>query len=259
MRALDILKIRNIDCQGWELFEAIESAEEVPAPAGSSLDIPQPLLVQLSSSVTESESEIPPDPDLTLLWNSQNDVIYEQQERLDLIYEDLEAKRETLEGYQLDWGEVALQSLLDSGLGFVLKKFLLLKEGGITSPWLDFFIDTIANFIPNAIQYLIKLYRRARSAIGAIKAENEAILRLPKSWDNYNRRLEVLVHHEQAIENLLKEILDHQKPIDDVLKGDFDELVQAVKDLQYNGLEFIYKDGSKYTLSGSGQILSGSD
>lgn len=254
MRALDILKIKNIDCQGFELFEAIAAA--AAESEDISLTVPQPLLVQLPSSITESP-ETPADEDLTLLWNSQNDVIYEQQERLALIYEDLETKRETLENYNLDWGEIALQALLESGLGFVLKKLLLLKEGGMSSSWLDFFIDTIASFIPNAIQYLLKLYRRARSAIGAIQAENEAILRLSKSWDNYNRRLEVLVHHEQAIENLLKEILDHQKPIDDVLKGDFDDLVQAVKDLQFNGLEFVYKDGSKYTLVG--QIPSGSD
>lgn len=219
MRALDFLNIEGLTLTNYECFEALYE----PVEGSGSIEIPQPLLIQFPSSIPEQPGE-ELDPSLTSLWNAQNDVIVEQNERLDIIYEDLEAKREKLENYNIDYGEIVLETLLEEGIEAILKLLRIpkwikdrvekLKEiqkaGGPLSILVTFLIDSAINLTPKTIRYIIKLYRRARSAIGAIKAENNGLLALPKSWDNYHLRLSVLMHHEEAIENLLKEIIEHE-------------------------------------------------
>jgi hypothetical protein len=195
-------------------------------------------------------------PELVPMWNAQTNVILEQNERLDLIYTDLENKRENLENYTFDWGEVILDALGDTIYEWISRTLLKWKDEAIPAP-IQFLIDWGLNLIPNAIAYLIEKYRQARSEIGAIKAENEKLLELSITWENYSLRTAVLVHHEKAIENLLKEIVEHEKPLDQLNGGDMAELIQAVKDLQYNGQEFVYKDGSSYVLQG--KTLVGTD
>jgi hypothetical protein len=210
------------------------------------------MTVQLTRSTFPSEQP----PELVPLWNAQTNVILEQNERLDLIYTDLENKRENLENYTFDWGEVILSALGETIFEWIGRTLLKWKDEAIPAP-IQFLIDWALNLIPNAIAYLIEKYRQARSEIGAIKAENEKLLELSITWENYSLRTAVLVHHEKAIENLLKEIVEHEKPLDQLTGGDMAELIQAVKDLQYNGQEFVYKDGSSYVLHG--KTLVGTD
>lgn len=227
MRSLEILKLKNLPGEGFEIFEAIALSSDEENIA---LDIPQPFLVQLPSSIQEQPGE-ELDQTLTSLWNAQNDVITEQNERLDMIYEDLEAKREKLENYTFDWGEIFLKSFLESGWNYILEKYISKWKDAIIPDWAEFLIDWAIDLVPRTIQFLIKKYRQAKSQVGAIKRENNGLLVLPKSWDNYKLRLDVLIHHEEAIENLLQEIVEHEQDLDK-MTGNLNSLTTVLEKIE---------------------------
>lgn len=210
-----------------------------------SLEIPQPLLVQLPSSIQEQPGD-QPDAVLTPLWTAQTNVIIEQNERLDMIYEDLENKRETLENYQIDYGEIILETLLEEGSEVLLELLIFLPKpvkdliekikklkaaGSKVAAIVIFLVEVAIALIPKTIKYIVKLYRRARSAIGAIKTENNELLALPKSWDHYHLRLTVLMHHEEAIENLLMEIVKHEEPLNR-MNNDMSEVTSVLEKIE---------------------------
>jgi hypothetical protein len=220
MSVLDLIRIKGDNPQFEERYQALlpESSGGTGGDVTVELDIPQPLQVELAEDGGSSGEE---DTSLTPLWNAQTGVIYEQNERLDIIYMDLENKRSTLEDYTFDWGEIILESGLEAIWDYAIRKLLLFRQSAdvVLPDWADFLLEWGIELVPKAIDYLVEKYRQARSEIGAIKTENNELMALDPSWDNYYLRLSVLKHHEEAIENLLKEINEHEQPLNDALSG----------------------------------------
>jgi hypothetical protein len=225
--ATDYIAIAGFRATSTEIFEGRGGDVTITSSGGGELDLPQPLQVQL---ISESSST-----DLTPLWNAQTTVIYEQNERLDLIYTDLENKRNNLEDYDFDWGEVFLEGLLETGfewgVGWLIN-WLKKAKDYVLPDGIEFLVDYAINTIPNAVDFLLEQYRKARSQIGAIKTENNELLALLPSWDNYYLRLEVLKHHEEAVKNLLQEIFEHEQPLNNALGGDLSSLSDVLEKIE---------------------------
>lgn len=169
-------------------------------------------LTEIKSTLPEEpeEPEEPEDTALALLWNAQTDVIHEQSERLTIIFYSLEQKRNNLDNYTQDWGEVLIDGLADT---LYDKLIDWLKSFVEEIPVVGHLIDFISNLAKYSIKYLKELYRKAVSYIGALQRENDAMLNIPMVWENYYLRLSILQQHEEVFDNLLREIEDNEQKV----------------------------------------------
>lgn len=262
-----------------------------PASAGT-LEIPQPLQVFVDQLQDGELQPIPyqryyPEFPLTI-WDQQTAAIQQQTATIERIKALLQEKYESLPAETKTPGY--FQTLIDTILDTIAEEFIwsaikLLFKGAIFSAAI-FGISAIGVL---AVKQLVEKLFDGISSCSALLNENQQLELIDassdgefdsqKAWEYFRLREHVITRHQQDIHNMLTEmialesrvkenIMEPNENSSESLKelieaieglnlGDLSELIQAVKDLQYNGQRFLYKDGSVYELSG--QTVSGSE
>lgn len=284
---LSFCLMRNID----QLADAGFEFNTDPASAGT-LEIPQPLQVFVDQMQDGELQPIPYQrhyPEFPLaMWDQQTAAIQQQTATLERIKASLQEKYDSLPAETKTPGY--FQTLIDTILEAIAEEFIwsaikLLYTGSIFSAAI-FGISAIGVL---AVKQLVDKIFDGITSCSAMMTENQQLETLDassegdfdaqKAWEYFTLREHVIARHQRDIHNMLTEmialeakvkenIMEPNEKSSESLKeliealeglnlGDLSELVQAVKDLQYNGQRFLYKDGSVYELSG--QTVSGSD
>lgn len=217
------------------------------------------------------------------LWDQQTLAIQQQTQIIERLKVRLQEKYDQIPAKVKEPGyfQQLINKLLDSlAEEFFWAAVKLLFKGSL-------FSSAIFGVAVIGVLVVKSLVNKLFDAIGdltTMAAENQEIAAVDNEeaqrWELFDLRENVLTRHQRDINNMLIEIMTLEKqakeqmiePSENTsqdfkelveaiqnlnLGGDVDlaELVQAVKDLQYNGQEFVFKDGSSYVLHG--KTLSG--
>ena len=173
---------------------------------------------------------------LALLWNAQTKVITQQsayiehvitlfQDKIDQLPSD-DSIFETIKG---ELFEEFLEFITQKGLEWALK-----LEAGMAE-----FIAFLTVLGACLLKELYEKYQKGIQVGDAMIQENSAMLGLEQSRDNYSLRTETLKSHDQALHNLLTEILtmENQVKTEPMSQGtgstvDLEALTEAVKALK---------------------------
>jgi hypothetical protein len=195
--------------------------------------------------------------ELTNLWKAQNATIQEQNEYLLSVKQQLQEKREKLPEREETKG--LLGTLWDNFLAETVEQIIEMLIIGLLK-----YIFTLGDIATKVVAFLsivtllalkdlIDQCTEGEAICDKYIEENSALIGLTPSEYAYELRLKITKNHNDHIANLLTDIHSLEETAStsgSETSGDMAELIQAVKDLQANGQEFWYKDGSKYILSG---------
>lgn len=166
------------------------------------------------------------------LWNAQDNLINQQSDYCDEVSATFEANRENLPENPDSFIEDLLWEFGEWLANVIVTYFFGPGWGEVAE---------IAVMILGAvIRTLDSLYTEGSELCDKIKAENAALLNIPFSKENYQIRSQVLLQHDNALRTLLTHVLalESQLQTGTVPQpsqvGSSDDLVQAVRDLQYN-------------------------
>lgn len=193
------------------------------------------------------------------LWETQTEVINRQSEFLMTISGTYADKLAALP-QQPSWWTVLLDSAVDYGVGWITDTILgKVLEGATEAAEVTQKVNVIrqilaflTEFAFNAWDYIKKYYNDTGLICMQMKEENNALTKLPKSAENYALRTNTLLQHETTVKNLIELIDVLEKDMKNALPQDsLAALVQAVKDLRFNGESLQFPDGHVFTMVGA--------
>lgn len=241
--------------------------------SAGTLELPQPLQISIPEAV-QVQRVYPEFPEA--IWHQQTAALQQQSALLSQVKTLLQEKYEELPEETEESGFIAgiVSSLLEEGgveafyTGLKWLLSWLSGSGGFLTSIMAFCISAAFFYFRDlAERYLLgkdtcdqMLLENQHIETISIYAEGSTDIDAEKAWEYFGLREKVILRHQNDIHNMLTEIMTLEKQASETFgtpkdTNDMTELIQAVKDLQFNGLEFVYKDGSKYRLDG--QIPAG--
>lgn len=172
------------------------------------------------------------------LWNAQNDLIQQQSDYCDEVKATFEANRELLP----DNPDAFIADLLWEFGEWIVGRIVTFFFG----PFWGEAAEIGVYLLGALIRTLDTLYTEGGELCDKIKAENNALLNLPFSKENYQIRSQVISQHDGTLQTLLTHVLALEGQLQQgtipqpaQIPGESggtvsEELIQAVKDLQYN-------------------------
>lgn len=137
------------------------------------------------------------------LWDKQNDLIQQQSDYLDDVKDTFNAKADSLPS------------------GFSVEDLIAEYGGSVAYVIVSYFFGTTAGSIAKfaveviglGIDILEKLYTAGGGYCDTMKEENDALLNLPFSKENYQIRSQIMTQHSHAIDNLLSHIMHAEEQV----------------------------------------------
>lgn len=225
MAVTDYIAIRGLVSADTEIFQGIggASAEETPADTNHDPGYPD---------VQENpvpETPISADPDLAeLIWQGQNEKLEHENKYCDQLQKRIKRKEQRVSGIR-DKIIDLIEEFLSEAIGAVVDGYVsttpLSKPGG-------FIAGVLTEFgIEWALDELILLFIRGNELLEGIKAENEKLLQIEKSRENYEYREQVLVRHREDIKMILGQIRSAEENVTVTQDLQLYDLIQRLTDL----------------------------
>ncbi|MGD9125755.1 MAG: hypothetical protein PVH19_00115 [Planctomycetia bacterium] len=219
MEGWDYLKIRGYDSS---------------APTGNTVD---PGLYEIFQGIgaadtvgTLTETPISNDAELAdAIWQGQNEKLEHESAYCDQLQKHFEKKQQRIEGV---WDKVL--DVIEEFVGNWLAKIIGAIVLGFTEG--NAVIAAVASFLTEVtvewgFEALLSLLRRGNELLEGIKAENEKLLQLEKSRENYEYREQALARHREDIKIILEQIRMAEKQVEINTQLEMKELLERLTDL----------------------------
>jgi hypothetical protein len=138
------------------------------------------------------------------LWTKQDDLINQQSTYLDDVKSTFNAKASDLPSFSLD-------ELLNEYGGSVARTIVGYFFGAVAGTIAEFAVIVAGK----AIEILGNLYTSGGELCDKMKAENEALIYLPFSKENYQIRSRIISQHDSSINNLLIHVFHSESQINE--------------------------------------------
>lgn len=228
MSALDYIKIQGLDGEyvedvgnNFEVFQGISAAF---ATDGT------------TTAGTLTITPISSDPDLAdLIWEGQNEKLESENAYCDQLQKLFEKKQTRVEGI---WDK--LLDVVEEFIGGLLSKFVmgivLYNTGSLELTWLSGFLTELG--VEWGLDALVSLLKRGNELLNGIKAENDKLLQLEKSRENYEYREQVLARHREDIKVILEQIRLAEKQVEINAQLEMNALLERLTDIAFRDVSF---------------------
>lgn len=204
------------------------------------------------ASPAEDAPELP-----ETLWNMQTEVIKRQSDFLMTISGTYAEKMAALPQQPSWWGVVG-ESAVEYAVGW-LANFALARwvgeaaEATTRVTVIREIVSFLSEFAFNAWDYVKKYYNDTGKICLQMKAENDALCALERSFANYGLRTNTLNQHEATMKNLIDLIDTIERDMQRALpqQESMAALIQAIQDLRFNGASLQFPDGHVFTMVGA--------
>lgn len=176
-----------------------------------------------------SETPISNDPELADgIWQGQNEKLEHENEYCDQLQKLFKKKEQRIDGL---WEKLfdQFEQAISEWLSKLVGAWVGYQTGSVELGWLTVFISEIG--IEWGIEALRSLLTRGNQLLDGIKAENEKLLLIEKSRENYEYREQVLARHREDIKIILEQIRMAEKQVELNTQLEMKALLERLTDL----------------------------
>lgn len=197
---------------------------------------------------TTPETPISSDSDLAdLIWQGQNEKLEAENDYCDQLQKQFKQKQQTISKKRdaiLDIVENMVEELAGKGVSVIVTG---LTENPVAGAIAGLVTEMVVEW---TWDYLANLLTRGNELLDGIKAENELLLQLEKSRENYEYREQVLARHREDIKLVLEQISSAEQNIQLDKYLEMAGVIENLIALQYNNEELHFPDGVNLSLRG---------
>ena len=176
-----------------------------------------------------AETPISNDPDLADgIWQGQNEKLLAENEYCDQLQKLFKKKEQRIDGW-LDKLLDVVEEIIGNEIAKLVGGWVFLETGSLELGWLARLLTEVgAEWGFDALRSLLT---RGNQLLDGIKAENEKLLDIEKSRENYEYREIVLARHREDIRIILEQIRMAEKSLEINNQIEMRALLERLTDL----------------------------
>lgn len=181
------------------------------------------------------------------LWEAQNGTIGKQSGFAMQVAQSYIDKRDHLP----DVDDNLFEQLKDLSVEVFLNFFAPWLVATVVGAPIAVLVEAVVILGIYSYRYIKNMYNAGYQLCVQIANENSVMTAIPNSVVNYELRNKTLLHHEESLKNLVAYVNQEEEHVRNIFPSDqFSELVQAVKDLRFNGASLQFPSGHVFSMVG---------